>query len=98
MNFSFDPEAEKEFQHAVDYYNKCQKDLGFEFATEVYKSIDHILAFPEAWSKLSKNTRRCITDRFPYGIIYLIDEDEIVVIAIMQLQKRPNYWGDRLQD
>ena len=64
MNFSFDPEAEKEFEQAVDYYNECQEDLGFEFASEVYKSIDHILGFPEAWAKLSKNTRRCITDRF----------------------------------
>jgi toxin ParE1/3/4 len=96
MNFSFDPEAEKEFEQAVDYYNECQEDLGFEFASEVYKSIDHILGFPKAWAKLSKNTRRCITDRFPYGVIYLIEDDEIIIIAIMQLQQRPNYWHNRL--
>ena len=96
MNFSFDPEAEIEFEQAVDYYNNCKENLGFEFAAEVYKSIDHIFAFPEAWSKLSQNTRRCITDRFPYGVIYLIEEDEIIIVAIMPLQKRPNYWMNRL--
>jgi hypothetical protein len=58
MNFSFDPDAEKEFELAINYHNECQTDLGFEFASEVFKSIDNILNFLEAWSKLSKNKRR----------------------------------------
>ena len=96
MNFSFLLEAEKEFLQAVEYYNECQKDLGFDFAREVYKSIDHILSFPHAWSKFSKNTRRCITDRFPYGVIYKITHNEIIIIAIMQMNKHPKHLNKRL--
>ncbi|EKD90013.1 MAG: hypothetical protein ACD_32C00090G0002, partial [uncultured bacterium] len=45
---------------------------------------------------LSKNTRRCILFRFPYGVIYQILKDKIIIIAIMQLNKKPMYWKNRI--
>ena len=81
MNFSFHPEAEKELNDAIDYYNQSQEGLGLEFAKEVYFSIENIIFFPEAWTKLSKNTRRCLLNRFPYGIVYQIMKDEIIIIV-----------------
>ncbi|OHC02559.1 MAG: plasmid stabilization protein [Planctomycetes bacterium RIFCSPLOWO2_12_FULL_40_19] len=97
MKYSFHPSAKKELNEAIDYYNDCQDKLGLEFSKEVYKSIQIILQFPQAWSQLSKNTRRCLVNRFPYGIIYQTTEDEIFIIAIMQLNKKPNYWHDRIK-
>ncbi len=97
MRFSFHPSAQKELNEAIDYYNKCQDELGIEFAEEVYKTIQIILQFPQAWSQLSKNTRRCLINRFPYGVIYQLAEDEIFIIAIMQLNKKPNYWYGRVE-
>ena len=88
MTYSFHPLAEKELNDAIAYYNECQDGLGIEFAKEVYKAIQIILQFPQAWSPLSKNTRRCITNRFPYGVIYQ---------AVMQLNKKPNYWHGRIE-
>jgi cytochrome P450 len=44
---------------------------------------------------MSENTRRCLTNRFPFGVIYQIVENEVVVLAVMQLNRRPNYWGER---
>lgn len=95
MNYSFHPLAETELNEAIDYYNECQFDLGKEFNKEVYSTIQTISAFPKAWSLLSKNTRRCLLYRFPYGIIYQILKDEILIIAVMQLNKKHNYWKNR---
>ena len=95
MKYSFHPSAKKELNEAIDYYDECQEKLGVEFTKEVYKSIQVILQFPQAWSPLSKNTRRCLINRFPYGIIYQVIKNEIFIIAIMQLSKKPNYWDDR---
>tara|TARA_B100000315_G_scaffold260365_1_gene321169 strand:- start:437 stop:724 length:288 start_codon:yes stop_codon:yes gene_type:complete len=95
MKYSFHPSAKKELNEAIDYYDECQEKLGVEFTKEVYKSIQVILQFPQAWSPLSKNTRRCLINRFPYGIIYQVIKNEIFIIAIMQLSKKPNYWNDR---
>lgn len=95
MKYSFHPAAEEELNEAIDYYNECQDDLGLAFAKEVSKSIKNILSYPQAWPSLSKNTRRCLIKRFPYGIIYQISCDEIYIIAIMQLNRKPTYWEGR---
>ncbi len=97
MKHSFHPLARKELNEAIEYHNKCQDDLGIGFAKEVYKAIQIILQFPRAWSPLSKNTRRCITNRFPYGVIYQEKKDEIIIIAVMQLNNEPKYWHDRIK-
>jgi plasmid stabilization system protein ParE len=95
MNYTFHPEAKVELNEAVDYYNGCQPDLGLDFAREVYSAIQNILAYPEAWTPLSKNTRRCLVHRFPYGVIYQIAGGGILIVAVMQLNRRPGYWKDR---
>ena len=95
MKYSFHYDAEKELNDAIDYYNECQHGLGFEFVEEVYSSIQNILLFPHAWAPLSQNTRRCMTNRFPYGVIYQITADEIFIIAVMQLNREPGYWKNR---
>jgi plasmid stabilization system protein ParE len=95
MKFEFHPAAEEELNQAVDYYNDCQPMLGWDFAQEVYSTIQNILAYPEAWTPLSKNTRRCLVNRFPFGVIYQIRENEILIIAVMHLNRIPGYWQSR---
>ena len=95
MNYSFHPDAKVELNEAVDYYNGCRPDLGLDFAKEVYAAIQNILAYPNAWTPFSMNTRRCLVHRFPYGVIYQEAGGEIRIIAVMQLNRRPGYWKDR---
>jgi len=96
MNFYFHNEAEDEFNNAIDYYEKVQKGLGYDFAIEIYESIDRIRAFPEAWPTLEDDIRRCLTKRFPYGIIYSIEPEGIFILAIMHLKRDPDYWKSRI--
>ena len=49
MIYHFHPEAEREFNHAIEYYEACQPHLGIEFADEVFQTIQRILEFPKAW-------------------------------------------------
>ncbi len=30
--------------------------------------------------------------RFPYGLIYRIQSDRVVIVAVMHLKRRPFYW------
>ena len=96
MKYSFHPSAKTEFTETIEYYEECRIGLGLEFAKEVYSTIQRVVQFPEAWSPLSKSTRRCLTSRFPYGLIYQILDDEILIIAIMQLNRKPGYWKERI--
>ena len=67
MNLYFHPDARQDLRDAIDYYNECKTGLGQQFAVQVQKSIHQIQDFPEAWSLISKRTRRVMTNRFPYG-------------------------------
>ena len=84
--------AIEEFELAVDYYNLQREGLGFEFALEVRRTLARISAYPLAWHILSPNTRRCRTNKFPYGIIYSLRDKQIIVVAIMHLHKAPKSW------
>lgn len=95
MKYVFLPEAREEFLKEIEYFEECRKGLGQEFSKEVFSAIQRIINFPDAWTKLSKNTRRALTNRFPFGVIYHIDDEMIVVVAVMQLIRDPDYWKNR---
>jgi hypothetical protein len=96
MQIRFLEIAEIELDEAIQYYNYEVAGLGDDFLTEVLGTLDRIARFPEAWHLCSKRTRRCQTRRFPYGIIYQIRKTEILVIAVANLHREPDYWEDRL--
>ncbi|MBI3108640.1 MAG: type II toxin-antitoxin system RelE/ParE family toxin, partial [Candidatus Rokubacteria bacterium] len=73
-------------------YNDESEGLGFEFAAEVRKTLTRILEYPEAWPSLTKRTRRCRMLRFPYGIIYQVRGEILLIVAVMHLHRLPGYW------
>jgi hypothetical protein len=77
------------------YYEECQLGLGLKFAQEVYAAIARVGQFPEAWSPMSRNTRRCLVNRFPFGVIYRLKSNYIEIVAIADLRHRPGYWRNR---
>ncbi len=95
MNFTFHPLAKVELNKAVDYYEEQQVGLGLEFAEEVYSTIERICRFPKAWTPLSKKVRRALTNRFPYGVIYQLHGNSIIIVAIAHLNRKPAYWKTR---
>lgn len=88
--------AEQELADAVDYYNKQCPGLGFEFAAEVKSTLSRIAAFPNAWPLFSRRTRRSLVHRFPYGVLYQVRTEEILVTAIMHIKLDPEKWQKRV--
>lgn len=97
MNVEFLQPAEAEFVDAITYYNLQSEGLGYEFAVEVKRTLGRIIQYPDAWSFLSKRTRRCRTNRFSYGIIYQVREETILIVAVMHLHQHPDSWKSRLK-
>ena len=95
MKVTFLEEAEIELDDAIEYYNSTFSGLGDQFLEEVLSAIKRIVNFPDAWHPLSDEIRRCQTKRFPYGVIYAKLENEILIIAVSNLHRRPEYWDNR---
>ncbi len=96
MEVEFLEPAERELVEAIGRYNGESEGLGYEFAAEVNRTVGRILEHPNAWAQLSKRTRRCRTNRFPYGVVYQVRNDVILIVAIMHLHRDPTSWKDRL--
>ncbi|MFH1112647.1 MAG: type II toxin-antitoxin system RelE/ParE family toxin [Pseudomonadota bacterium] len=96
MRIRFLETAEIEPDEAVQYYNLKSPGLGDDFLSEVLKVLDRIATFPEAWNACSRRSRRGQTHRFPYGIIYQVLPGEILVVAIANQHREPDYWEDRI--
>jgi len=96
MRFYFHPVAETEFDEAIRYYEECETGLGLELAAEVYSAIRRVLAYPEAWSPMSQNTRRCLVNRFPFGVIFQVKGGILRIVAVANLHRRPGYWKNRV--
>ena len=95
MNFYFHEEAESEFLEAIEYYEECEIGLGIRFSKEVNSTIYRICHFPNSWEKIDAFTHRCLVNKFPYGILYRIVDEQIRIMAVMHLNRKPGYWMER---
>ncbi len=96
MKIEFLEAAEIELDEAFKWYEAQQKNLGMQFLTEFDAAIRRISAYPKLYALLENEVRRCLIKRFPYGVLYGIDADTIVIIAVAHLHRKPNYWVGRL--
>lgn len=95
MNLAFHPEAVAEFNEAIDYYDEIESSLGYDFAFEVYSTIQRLVLLPKAWPVIEGEIRRSLVRRFPYGVLYSEENGSIYIVAVMNLHRRPNYWKQR---
>jgi len=89
--------AEQELLNGALYYDRLAPGLGAEFLDAVDAAAEGIREAPELWPVLRDETRRRMLRRFPYALLYRIEPDAIVVVAVMHLRRRPDYWTDRIR-
>lgn len=97
MKYIFHEEAEKELNRQIDYYEEIQPGLGEDFFEEVLVTLSRIMQNPIAWQKIRSGHRRCLTNRFPYSIVYSYEKNNetIRVVAVKSQYQKPGYWKSR---
>ena len=96
MKYRFADAALAEYIAAGQYYNGKVPGLGDAFVNEVEAGVRAILANPRTWRVVEEDVRRYLVSRFPYGIYYSIELNEIIVIwAVKHLRRDPDYWQER---
>jgi len=96
VTFRFLSPAQQELAEAMEHYDRAAPGLRLEFLDEVERTIRRILLHPQGWTRVSEHHRRCRTRRFPYGVIYAIDGDTLLITAVMDLRRHPDTWKGRL--
>ena len=95
MRYEFHPEALEEFEEAALYYSRRQPGLDLRFIESVRETVDRILEEPIRWRILEEDVRRCLTHVFPYSVLYTIERDSVLILAIAHCSRKPGYWKAR---
>ena len=96
MKVVFLAPAQNELDEAVAWYDREAAGLGRELLDELDRAVRRALAFPLSYPEIEPGIRRCRLGRFPYGLIYGLDGDTLVVVAVAHLHRQPRYWIDRI--
>lgn len=92
MKILFSKFAKNELDDAVCFYETELAGLGLRFKEEIKSSILRIKEHPEAWSIEKGDVRKALLHRFPYKILYAIEKEKIIILAIAHQHRKPNYW------
>jgi mRNA-degrading endonuclease RelE of RelBE toxin-antitoxin system len=91
----FHPAAQAELDSAAEWYEAQRSGLGFEFLEAVREGLKQVGENPWRWPSVTSRSRRYRLRQFPYGIVYQVHVDEVWIVAIMHLKRRPGYWRER---
>ena len=96
MRYEFHPEALEEYREAANWYGNREPHLALRFVSEVEDAIGRIVDSPERWRIIEEDVRRCLTHVFPFSILYTIEADFLLIIAVAHCAREPGYWKQRL--
>ena len=96
MRYEFHPEALEEYRQAALWYAEREPELGLQFIGSVEDAIKRVVDAPSRWRVIDEDVRRCLTRVFPYAILYTIEADFLLIVAVMHCSREPGYWKQRV--
>jgi plasmid stabilization system protein ParE len=88
--------AEEEMTEAAVFYEAASARLGSDFLDDVQRVIDLVRGQPSIGRQVGQGLRRMLLHKFPFSLIYAVDTEEIVIVAIAHQKRQPDYWKGRL--
>ena len=82
-------EAVSDIQEAFEWYEIQKAGLGFEFIEEVENALANISEHPKFYTAINRFFRRIKIKRFPYLIIYEIENDAVIINSVPHARKKP---------
>jgi len=99
--FEFHPDARAELVADVEWYDEREPGLGERFEGAARAAIEAIVNSPEAWAvwrgwQDEPLVRSKGVKNFPYSVVYFVQDDRIIIVAVAHTSRRPGYWQSRL--
>ena len=83
------PDAEDDLKEAYSWYEDKRTGLGYDFLLQVDAGLNFIARNPNIHPIEYKETRKHLVKRFPYKIIYLVEKEKIIVLAVVHGRRSP---------
>ncbi len=95
MKAEFHPAASDEMIETAAYYENKVPGLGKAFIIEVERIVGILREQPETGQRIEMEFRHILLVRFPYSLIYRIEQERLWVVAVAHQRRRPGYWQER---
>ena len=92
------PEAEREVEEAFWWYERQRRGLGFEFLLAFDAAVEGLRRLPEGHELVALRTRKVLLRRFPYLVLYALEEEHILITAVFHGRRNPRRWSDRVRE
>lgn len=92
MRVLFSKFAQQELNEAVVYYELEYEGLGRKLKDEIKKAAIRISEYPLGWSVERGDVRKCLLHKFPYKLLYSIEKDHVIVLAVAHQHRKPDCW------
>lgn len=89
------PEAETEVVESERWYAQRSPSAAVALVAELGDALDLIARTAETWPRYRRRTRRFVLRRFPFSVVYRIEDDVVYVVAVAHAKRRPEYWRRR---
>ena len=93
----FVAQALEEAEAAARWYAERSEAAAGGFTDELDVATAAILERPEAWPMFDHGTRRYLLRRYPFSVVYRIEQHRILIVAVAHGHRRPGYWRTRTQ-
>ena len=95
MILDINEDADRELNDAADYYDSESPGLGTLLLDQVEVGYQRILENPHAAEEIDSGIRKLVLATFPFNLVYEIDGDVILILAVAHQRRRPHYWHER---
>ncbi len=96
MKLRFNSGATVDYLDAIAYYAEIDTRVAAKFIREIEAGQKLVGAFPEWCPRFHGRFRRYKTKSFPYGVFYVLERDEVVIYAVLNLLQDPEAIRTRL--
>jgi len=84
--------AENDIREAFLWYEEQLPQLGSRFEKHVSLSMETILGNPQKFQVRYGKTHICFLKKFPYGIHFVVNADEILIVSVFHTSRNPIRW------
>ena len=103
MNVRVLEPAEDDLRFAVRRLERARPRWGDRLLAEYRNALENIERFPQLYPLVEdelpgREFRNAILERLKYRIVYEVRTTEVVVVAVLHTDRRPNLWHSRLDE
>ena len=90
--------AESDIQMAFNRFDEYREGFGLKFLQELELAYEYLRRHPRIGRLYANNRRRFLVPNLPFGIFYTVEDNRIIISAVLDLRQDADRIRERLEE